>query len=202
MKRTLLIVLLTAGLAGCRNGTQSSLWEQIGRLSDERTELSLEVQRLERENAALAEQVQTLTGLDSEDRMAGLVTPQRIRIGRHTGLYDKTRDGQPDSLVVYLEPLDATQDVIKAAGAVNVELWDLAAPPEQAKAARWTVGAKELKTLWGRGLTGAYYRLIFPLDDLAQRDTKQWTLAVQFTDYLTGKILNDQQIISRFPERD
>ena len=201
MKQRWLFVILIAGAAGCRNETQTAQWEQIGSLRDERTELSLRVQRLEDENAALDERVKTLTGLDSAARLAGLVVPECIHIGRHSGIYDKTDDGTPDNLVVYLEPVDATQDVIKAAGAVQVELWDLAAVPEQAKRATWNIEAEALKTLWGRGLTGAYYRLIFPLDDLVHDDTRQWTLTVRFTDYLTGKVLTAQQVISRFPGR-
>lgn len=195
MKRWMFIVALVGGIAGCRNEVQTSLWEQIETLSEEKTELSLEVERLQRENKTLAEQVSTLTALDKDVRTAGLSVPEKIRIGRHSGLYNKTQGETPDSLVVYVEPMDAAQDIIKAAGRVQVELWNLIAAPERAKLATWNVEADALTMLWGRGLLGAYYRLTFPLQGVLKGDEKELTLTVRFTDYLTGKTLTDQCII-------
>ncbi len=196
MKRWMFILAMVGGMAGCRSDVQTSLWEQIKTLSEEKTELSLEVERLQRENITLAEQISTLTALDKDVRKINLSVPEKIRIGRHSGLYNKTQGQAPDSLVVYVEPMDAAQDTVKAAGSVQVELWNLAAAPEKAKLAVWEVGADELNTLWGRGLLGAYYRLTFPLQGVLKGDEKELTLTVRFTDYLTGKILTDQKVIT------
>jgi hypothetical protein len=197
MKRWMLIGVLTIGAMGCRNELQTSLWQQVKTLSDEKTELTLQVEQLRQENTQLTEQVDTLTAIDTQTRASALAVPQTIRIGRHTGFYDKAKSGTPDTLVVYLEPLDAMQDVIKAAGSVEVELWNLGAQSSHPNLGNWQIKADELKGLWGRGLTGAYYRLTFPLDSLLKGEEKELTVRVRFTDYLTGKTLTDQRVITR-----
>ena len=194
MKRWMLILTLL-GATGCRNDVQTSLWEQNKTLSETKTELTLEAERLRQENALLAGQVSTLSGIEAGARAA--VVPQTVRIGRHSGLYDKTNDGSEDSLVVYVEPVDANQDVIKAAGSVQVELWNLGVGPENARLAAWEVGAEALKGQWGRGLLGAYYRLTFPLEGVVLGDRTELTVRVRFIDYLTGKTLTDQHVITR-----
>lgn len=199
MKRWMLIAVLAAGMAGCRSDldVQASLWEQIKTLSDERTELKLQNERLERENAALTQQVKTLAAIDADARLAGLSVPESVRIGRLTGFYEKTNNSPPDELVVYVEVRDAMQDMVKAPGAVHVELWRLSAPPAEARLGVWDVSADELSRMWGRGLTTAYYRLTFPLDSVLADGDKEFTLRVQFTDYLTGRVLTDQCVITR-----
>lgn len=195
MIRSVWIITLLLAAAGCRNEVQTSLWQQIKSLSEEKTELSLEVQRLERENAKLTDQVKTLAAMDRDERLDVLAVPESVRIGRHSGLYDKSGppDGTPDTLVVYLEPIDAEQDVIKAPGRVRVELWNLAADADrQARLKQWDVTPGELRSLWGRGLLGAYYRLQLPLDGILTGDEKELTVRVRFTDYLTGRVLTDQ----------
>ncbi len=195
MKRWLFIAAILAGAAGCSTDVQTSLWEQNKALSKEKTALSLEVERLERENTTLSKQVETLTAITKEARTEALVVPETLVIGRHTGLYDKSNRGTADSLVVYVEPRDAKQDTIKAAGGVKVELWNLNAAPEQARLATWEVGPEELKGLWGRGLLGAYYRLTFPLEGVLKGNETELTVKVEFTDYLAGKTLTEQRVI-------
>lgn len=197
MKRWILIAAMMGALAGCQTSVDESLWSQIETLSEKKTELSLQVERLQQENETLTEQVQTLSAIDKDTRLAWLPAVQQIRIGRYSGLYNKEDQQQaPDSLIVYVEPIDAAQDTVKAAGSVQVELWNLTAVPEKAKLATWEVGAEELKSLWGRGLLGAYYRLTFPVQEVLKGDEKELTLAVRFTDYLNGKTLTAQKVIT------
>lgn len=199
MKRWMLIAVLAAGMAGCRSDldVQTSLWDQIKTLSEEKTELTLQNERLEQENETLTQQVQTLATIDADVRLAALSVPESIRIGRHTGFYDKTNNGTPDELVVYIEVRDAMQDTIKAPGQVRAELWRLSAPPAEARLGAWDISAADLSRTWGRGLTTAYYRLAFPLDGVLADGEKEFTLRVQFTDYQTGRVLTDQRVITR-----
>lgn len=197
MKRWVWIATLLLAATGCRNDLQTSLWEQIKSLSEETTELSLEIEQLRAKNAALTEQVNTLAAIDRDVLASAMVVPHAVRIGRHSGLYDKSKMNQtPDSLVVYLEPIDAAQDTIKAAGSVRVELWNLADANDEPKLKTWQVSAEELKHVWGRGLLGAYYRLRFPLEGVLSGDERELTIRVQFTDYLAGRVLTDQKVIT------
>lgn len=188
---------MMAMATGCRNQDHTSLWQQIRSLSEENSKLTVQVEQLKRDNVTLTEQVETLAAIEPDVRIAAMTVPESIRIARHTGFYDKTSDGKPDSLIVHLEPFDANQDAVKAAGRVEVELWNLAASSEQARLGLWQVNADELKGLWGRGLTGSYYRLTFPLEDILKGDEKELTVRVRFTDYVTGRILTDQRVVKR-----
>lgn len=200
MKRWLWISVLLCAAAGCQQGVESSLWQQNETLSAEKTELTLAVERLQKENNALAEQVRTLAAMDRDVRSAGLVVPIQIRLGRYTGFYDKSKDGKIDSLMVYLTPLDATQDAIKAAGSVQIELWDLSAEPAAAKLGTWQIQAEDLKKRWARSIMDSYYRVECPVEGIPLDTPKQLTLTVRFTDYLTGKVLADQQIVPLNPK--
>lgn len=200
MKRWLWIAALLCGAAGCQRDVEISLWQQNRQLSEEKTELKLSVEQLQRENDTLAEQVKTLTAMDRDVRSAGLVVPVQIRIGRFTGFYDKSKDGKIDSLMVYLTPLDTTQDAIKAAGSVQTELWDLSAEPTAAKLGTWELSAEDLKKRWARSIMESYYRFECPLDGISFDASRQLTLTVRFIDYLTGKILIDQKPITLPPK--
>jgi len=199
MERWLWILAMVFAAAGCQRDVETSLWQQNKQLSEEKTELKLAVERLQKENDALAEQVKTLAALDRDVRWAGLVVPVQIRLGRYTGFYEKAKDGK-DALMVYLTPLDATQDAIKAAGSVQIELWDLSAEPAAAKLGTWHISAEDLKTRWARSILDSYYRIECPLDSAPVDTSKQLTLTVKFTDYLTGKTLNDQRNIPLNPK--
>ena len=63
MKRWMLIAALLAGASGC-NDVQTSLWEQNKALSEQKTDLTLEVEQLRQENETLSGQVKTLTAVE------------------------------------------------------------------------------------------------------------------------------------------
>ncbi|OQY04583.1 MAG: hypothetical protein B6I25_06765 [Planctomycetales bacterium 4572_13] len=150
MKRRIdifILIILAAMLTGCGSGKQRQ-WDTLKNCKQENTELSMQVQRLESENTQLTEQVNTLSTLDAAARLEALDTLEKIRIGKHTGFYDKDDDGTNETLVVYLEPLDSAQDYTKAVGKVNIQLWDLNAAENKAKQAEWTLEPAELHKTW------------------------------------------------------
>ena len=200
------IALAAVLLAGCSGGKKRS-WDTLEACIQENTDLSMRVQSLESENTQLAEQVNTLSILDAAARLDALDTLEKIRIGKRTGFYDKDDNGTKEILVVYLEPLDTAQDYTKAVGKVTIQLWDLNASEDKAKEAEWTLEPTELHKTWGGTLFAGYYRIKLPLKDvLSGRETKnrvgtahptELTLKVTFTDYLTGKVLTEQKVITR-----
>ncbi len=197
MKRWLWIPALLCCAAGCRHEVETSLWQQNKALSEEKTELKLAIERLQEENYTLTEQVKTLAGMDRTLRLTGLVAPVAVRVGRYSGFYDKSDRGSANCLMLYLTPLDAQQDAIKAAGTVQAELWDLSADPSVARLASWQVDAEALKTQWAKTVLDSYYRIPLPLDNLAVPAQRELTLRVQFTDYLTGRVLTAQHLLER-----
>lgn len=190
-----ILIALAGILVGCGRSTQRP-WKTLKDCAQKNTDLSMQIQALESENTQLAEQVNTLSALDPAARLEALDTLEKIRIGKRTGFYDKDNDSANETLVVYLEPLDAAQDFIKAVGKVNVQLWDLNAAEDKAKLGEWTIEPAELHPTWGGTIFTGYYRIKLPLETIPDQQ-KDYTLKITFTDYLSGKVLTDQKVIQQ-----
>ena len=180
---------------GCDSGDSNSLWDQIKQLGREKSELKVRSERLEAENEVLTNQVQRLSALGPEVRVEALSGLSMIKISKRSGVFDKDKDGRKEKLIVYVRPIDETGDVIKAAGAVDVQLWDLNASSGEALIGQWTVEPEALKTLWSGTVMTNYYRLTFDVKNLLVGETEELTVKVQFTDYVTGKIFREQKVI-------
>jgi hypothetical protein len=152
--------------------------------------LSAEVERLKK-------QVESLMGINKEARTAALSTLSAVELSAKTGLYTNEQTKKKDKLVVYLKPIDDMGDVIKAPGAVDIELWNLNAKPESALIGQWQVGPEELKKYWTSSLMSSHYKLQFDLGSKLAGSEKELTLKTQFTDYLTGKVFKSQMVINK-----
>jgi hypothetical protein len=198
-KRILTIVLLTAvGLpAGCAGPARdSTLWDKIHQLQAEKNQLQTRTENLEAENQQLLEQCHALDALDPAVRLSALDRLVRIQIGKRSRLTDPNKDGQIDTLIIHLEPVDQAEDIVKAPGEVRVSLWRLEPAADKHLLAEWAVSAEQLKTTWGHSLTGRYYRLTFALPEGMPNKPEDLTVKVEFTDYLTGRILTAQTPIT------
>ena len=137
------IIALIALLAGCDSGGQQRPWKTLTECEQANTDMSMQVETLQDENAQLTEQVKTLQELDKSVRFKNLNTLDKVRIGKRAGFYDKDDNGTNDTLVVSLEPTDTAQDTIKAVGKAEIELWDLN-KPKDSLVTKWTVEPGEL----------------------------------------------------------
>jgi hypothetical protein len=191
------VMLLTAGIllcGGCGN-TEKSLWQQIKDMSSQRSELAIRVEKLQQENQQLSRQVKMLEAIDPNERLSVIDTLEKIAITSRSGFYDKDNDGKKESLVVYLETTDNTGDRIKAAGQVEVQLWNLEAKDSQSGLLKeWTIEPAQLRTSWSGTLMTYYYRFTFPVEDIVQTD-KSLTIKVKIIDYFSGRIFQDQRVI-------
>jgi outer membrane murein-binding lipoprotein Lpp len=196
MKRRIdsfIFIALAAMLAGCGGGTQRP-WKTLKDCAQENTKLSTQVRHLESENTQLTEQVNALSALDAAARLEAMDTLEKIRIGKRTGFYDKDDNGTSETLIVYLEPLDTTQDFVKAVGKVKIRLLDLDTPADEAELAKWTIEPAALHPTWGGNIFASYYRIKLPLEITPDKQ-KEYTVKVTFTDYLSGKVLSDQKVL-------
>lgn len=179
---------------GCDGGADKYLFDQVKLLAEEKTELKLQVEKLQGENAELAKRVETLTSIGPEVRLEVLGRLASIEISGRSGLYDKDKDGTKEALVVYVRTIDDAGDAIKAAGSVEVQLWDLEAQ-DNARLAEWRIKPEELKVLWSSTVMTSYYRLTFDVSELLADNEKELTVKVTFTDYITGNTLRKQKVI-------
>ncbi len=186
-------------LSGCQDTRErDSLTAQVEQLTQEKTQLQRQIEQSEAQNKQLKEQVQVLAALPQEAKLENLRLLASIKIGRYSGFYDKDKDGRAEKLIIYVQPLDEEGDKIKAAGDVDVQLWDLSREARGALLGQWHVAPGELKKLWFDTLLTVNYRLSFDLPasiDPVALAGDSLTVKVTFTDYLTGRVLTEQKAI-------
>jgi len=182
-------ILVFAGCEEKQNVESSSVKKEV-RDTNSPTKLSAEV-------AQLTKQVESLMGLNKDARTAALSTLRAVELLSKSGLYVNDTTKKKDKLVVYLKPIDDMGDAVKAAGEVNIELWNLNAKPETALIGQWKVSPEELKKKWTSSLMSTHYKLDFDVSDKLTGKEKELTLKTQFTDYLTGKVFKSQLVINK-----
>jgi len=198
VKRSALVLALGVFIlgAGCQGPQRDiALRKEVDELRLEKTRLEGELDKAEEENVKLKEQLKTLTGIEKEADIEEIYDLEGIRLTKRSGLYDKDKDGKAETLIVYLQAVDRSGDAVKAAGAAEVELWDLSKGAEDAMLGQWQVEPAELKKLWYDTLFSANYRLTFDADSKIAEFTEPLTVKVTFTDYITGKVFKEQKMI-------
>ncbi len=191
------MLLMAAGLLpGCGAGSERMhpLEMKARDLEREKTELVEQLEECRIRTEQLKAQVRALSALP-EEKHENFYALRSLKITGLTNFYDKDDDGVREALVVYIKPIDQIGDIIKAAGAVHVQLWDLDKPSDQALLGEWQVQPAELQKLWFDTLVSASYRLVFDAALTAEVRAQPLTVKVTFTDYLTGEIFTAQQVI-------
>ena len=184
-------------VAGCEEtGSQKpSLDERLYLLEQEKTQLAHQVEQSNAEKEQLKKQIQVLSDLQPQVKPEDIYDLQRIKITRYTNFYDKDKDGKKEKLIVYIQPMDTSGDIIKAAGTVDVQLWDLNRADGEALLGQWHVAADELRKLWFATLITINYRLTFDVTGIVDKFDEPLTVKVTFTDYLSGKVFKEQRVI-------
>ena len=180
--------------AGCED-THKAAREKGDILTGEKKQLQYKLEQCNTENENLKKQVEVLAGIKQEARFENLYHIQSVKLTKHTGFYDKNKDGGKESLIVYLQPMDEQGDIVKATGAADVELWDLNKKDGEAMLGKWRVEPNELKSLWFTTFLAINYRLTFDVADKIEGLKEPLTVKVIFTDYLTGKVFNEQAVV-------
>ncbi|MHC4206216.1 MAG: hypothetical protein ACYSTT_16315 [Planctomycetota bacterium] len=193
---TFCILIFFILVNGCANPDEKeSIGVQIEQLTQEKKQLQKQIEQSEIENEQLKRQIHVLSGLPENVKLEKLNLLKNINIGRYTGFFDKDKDGSKEKLIVYIQPTDEQGDAIKAVGAAEVQLWDLNKTSGQAMLGQWKIEPDELKKLWFETLLSIYYRLTFDVADIIDSLEEPPTVKVTFTDYLTGKVFNEQKVI-------
>ncbi|MCK5565412.1 MAG: hypothetical protein KAJ07_09215 [Planctomycetes bacterium] len=191
----LFIAASIVSLCGCQGGTDQKLWDQIRSLGKEKTELKRTIASLQEENKDILKQNKKLADLGPDVRLEAFPQTQKIKLRSRTGLFDKDKDGIKETLAVYVQPFDAAGDTFKAAGAVEIQLWDLNRPNDKAMLKQWQIDHKQLQQLWVGTLMTNYYRLKFDVGDMLSGDEEELTVKIVFTDYITGRVFHEQAVI-------
>jgi hypothetical protein len=183
-------------LAGCGIGSERKNPAELKaeKLQQEKASLTGNVQQYQAEIEQLRAQIRALSALpqDQKNNPYELTT---LHIAKISNFFDKDNDGTQEKLVVYVQPLDTEGDVVKAAGTVSVQLWNLNNPNGEALLGQWKVEPAELRKLWFNSFTTGY-RLTFDRPETLKVFSEPLTIKVTFTDYLTGESFRAQQVIT------
>jgi hypothetical protein len=181
---------------GCGSGDskEAPLLRQIEKLNQDNAELTSRLEQSQADNWRLTKQIESISRLP-KDKLENPYKVQRIKLSTYTNIYDKDKDGKKETLIVYLQPIDNEGDIIKAAGTVETQLWDLNNPNGQALLGEWRVDPSELRKCWYATIITTNYRLMFNIAGKIDNIAESLTVKVTFTDYLTGQIFEEQKVI-------
>jgi hypothetical protein len=197
-----LSALMVMTLTGCERSLKEDLpvWQSNKRLLEKTDQLENQVRTLEADNKQLKQQVDTLGSIGKEMRLESLYNIGSINIVSSTGIYTKKK-GQPPELLVYFSPIDQSGDAIKAAGKLDVELWNIASKENEALIHKWEIGPESLAKHWGTGLMSSFYRVSLQLPENMPK-SGDFVVRLSFTDYLSGKILTARQSINKMSTQE
>lgn len=184
-------------LTGCEStaSPKNPLAVQVQTLTQDKREMMSQIEQLESKNKALHKQIKTLHGLNDKVELKDLNNVQSIKITKYTNLFDKDKDGKKETLIVYIQPIDQDGDIIKAPADVHVRLLDLDKDKDPVVLGRWNITPTKLKKLWLNAFMKTNYRLTFDIAGKVTDPDKTLTVMVTFTDYLTGKVFEEQKLI-------
>ena len=150
-------------------------------------------QKADRSRIAGLERQATTVPVLPQDCLDRLFTVHGLRFNRLTGGYASTPDLASDDLVkVYVCPVDADGQVIKAAGQFKVEIFDLADPQSPLIGSREFSLDQSRSAWYGQAMLYTYV-LSIPLTRSPQHT--ELTVVASFTDALTQRIVSAEQKI-------
>lgn len=193
---SIIISAILINIVGCGADSHvKNLEDKNFQLIQANQQLEKQVEESKTKSKELQKQIEVLSELDGKTRIDSLYDLQTVKLTRYTNFYDKDKDGSKEKLIVYIQPTDSQGDIIKASGSVEVELWDLNRPGNEAMLAKWQVQPDELKKMWYATVVTSNYRLVFDVAEIIKSLDGPFTVKVNFTDYVSGRVFIEQRMV-------
>ena len=138
---------------------------------------------------ALSSQVANLADVDKGDPADILIVPERIELASRSGGYDDDDEAGDDGIVLYVQPIDRDQHVVKAPGTLMVKLLDPLNPPGGVEFARYDFDWEHARKLWHGRLMTQHFTVKCPWRQGDPPAHRQIIAHVVFTELITGKSL-------------
>ncbi|UCD29079.1 MAG: hypothetical protein JSV03_00925, partial [Planctomycetota bacterium] len=149
----IVIMLIIAGLlsaGGCNfvPGEKFQATQRELQLTQEKARgLETKIADQEETIGTLQARIAELREMDVSD-LDKLIVPVRIELEGLSGGYDDDGKAGDDGIVLYVQPIDCDQHVIKAAGSLKVTLYDLANPPDENQIAEYSFNVPTTRSFW------------------------------------------------------
>ncbi len=154
-------------------------------------QLTEEVEKLSGDLKHREEQIETLQKL-GEKRLENLFSVEEIKLGRHSGGIDLDKKPGQDAIKVFLLPRDKSGCVLKVAGDVKIQLFDLAQPKDKTLLDEFFFPVKDIGEHWSGSFMTYHYSFVCQWKTPPEHD--EITIRATFTDYLTGKTFTAQKL--------
>jgi len=192
-------VAVSAALPGCRGMDVFRQDKKIKQLTADLESSRAETQATRRavsqaqsELARRQKRIDTLVSI-GPDRLKKLYYVKSIKLGQYTGGADLDAQTGDDGVKVFLRPIDANGDTIKAAGSVTVQLYDLAQPGDKTLIGEYKWSVDEVAKAFSGGFMTYHFTFTCPWKSGPPKHAGI-TVRVEFIDYLTGKTLSTQKV--------
>lgn len=159
---------------------------QVADCRQELDDRQREIDRLHRQIADL-QQI-------APERMALLFPVVRVELGTGTAGENDGANTGDDGIRIHLRPIDREGSAIKATGRLTVQVYDLAADPNDNLVCERTWQPAELAGKWSTALFGGHYALKLPWK--APPAHEELTVRAEFLEYLTGKRFTTQKVVN------
>jgi outer membrane murein-binding lipoprotein Lpp len=192
-------VIVSAALPGCRGMDIFQQGKKIKQLTADLESACADAKTAQQavfearsELARKQKRIDTLVSL-GPDRIKKLYYVRSIKLGQYTGGADL--NGQPgdDGIKVFLRPIDSNGDTIKAAGAVTVQVYDLAQPADKTLIGEYKWSVDEVAKAFSGGFMTYHFTFTCPWKSGPPKHAGI-TVRVEFIDYLTGKTMSAQKV--------
>ncbi|GEM_PF-382245 len=151
-------------------------------------QLESELAAQQQTNRDLSRQIANLSRVgDISDNV--LIIPERIRLASMSGGYDDDGKAGDDGIVVYIQPIDRDQHVVKAAGTIKVRLLDPQNPPDRTVFAEYYFDVEHTRALWYGRLMTNHFSVKCPWPSGYLPAHNEIVAHVIFTDLLSGRSL-------------
>ncbi len=172
------------------------LQKQVIPLQDENRKLKEQNEGLVADIVDKRKQIDSLIGLGTR-RMDLVTHATAIELGDATDAYNADATSKvPNSVKVYLLPKDDEGSVVKAAGALQIKLFDLNAPNGQNLIGEFEFTPEQMAKNWYSGFLSMTYHYSFVCPWKRPPTKGEVHVRVEFTDYLTGKHLTAEKTIN------
>lgn len=181
--------------AGCEQQNEAlELRREIADLRQQLRDKGDRIAALEAANRETNKELQQARGFTDAD-LEKIFYPTELVIDELTGGEDFDGDGGDDGVSVYLRPVDRVGDVLKVAGDIRVELYDLQAAEGQKLVSECIVPVDHVEKLWYGKLLTYHYAIECPWGPGRKPTHDEITVRATFRDFLTKRVLTAQRVV-------
>ncbi len=186
------VAFLCVGCEELDSQRELQLDKQLATSQAREKQLAGQVEKLVAQTANQKKQIRTLQTL-SPNRLKKLFVVDRIELSRYTGGVDTNKKPGHDAIKVMIKPLDKAGSVIKSAGAMKIQLFDLADKPDKRLLAEYNYPVEKIGKHWAGGFMANHYS--FMCSWKKPPANQKITVRVEFIDHLTGKTFTTQKLV-------